>query len=282
MTAPRLCRITCSVVGQRLQLRNLLRGRRRWSRRSARQRRVGRSRRTRWCRSRTCSDRRPSSRGGRGDRRGLLRRSSSARAPSALARPGTPAGAQAFRRASARFSLVAREARSAFLNRPVMCSRLAASDCSEASPSSASISRASCSPWRGSCRISLTSLNVGSKRLRMSCRSWPRPVERDAELVDDHAETLALRLAHRVEQFVDVDRRACAVAGQQSRDRSRSGRRAARGLLGRARVAVDELLADQRLQADAALGVDVELLEGRVGDVEDHRRPCCSRSRRCS
>ena len=84
--------------------------------------------------------------------------------------------------------------------------------------------------------------------------------EAGAELGEDQPEALAVGTAHDVaEEVLRHDRRGLL-------DRHAA---AVLQLLGRrARLAVDVVLADQRLRADAALGVGAEGVEARLGDLD--------------
>ena len=146
-------------------------------------------------------------------------RSSQAPARSARARRGMPGSRASVSASSCCFTLVARAALSAFLNRPMMCLRFSASACSDRSPSSARRTRFLFSLAR-IFRILLTFLEGRVKAVEDVLQVLAATGQRDAELVDDHAEALALRLAHRVEQLVDVDRRAGLVRAQDPRSSS--------------------------------------------------------------
>ncbi len=98
--------------------------------------------------------------------------------------------------------------------------------------------------------------------------------EADAELVQDQSEPVRVGLAHDVVDQVEVDclavvldrEEALALAGLALLDylqlRRRIGARRAR--LGR--LALDELLAEERLRANQAGGVLAPVLKARVGD----------------
>ena len=113
------------------------------------------------------------------------------------------------------------------------------------------------------------------------------------ELVQDDREALTVRAAHHAADQVLADRRDRVRRGQQVLARAglavrdlpqRRRRRIALGARLR-RDALDQLLADHRLEPDLALGVAAEVLEAGVRRSSAPPRPACRRSprgrRRC-
>ena len=97
--------------------------------------------------------------------------------------------------------------------------------------------------------------------------------EAGAELVEQDREALAVGQAHDVVDQVEVDRRARVrrpAAGARPRRRPRRSARSGCAERG-AGLALHELLADQRLRADRAVGVGLERREVLVVDPQRHR-----------
>ena len=192
------------------------------------------------------------------DRRHLVRQRAEPRSSSGAARAGTPAAA----RCRPRGPRAARR----WPRRPRSCSSIADDTCARSRASGAMIvsestaSCSSCSFWRASSRrTSSTSLSAGLARRMTSLRSSPRPARptpSSLRMIERRSRSGSRMMLLSRSRSTDcsrvLDRQQVLALARAVLDPAQRARRLGvdRALL--RRLALDELLADQRLRADRA------------------------------